>query len=124
MSIDETMQRLSNSVSDSSSSRARLTPSERELSCASASCWIARSRLWIALWLSEVTPMRLPSRISATAIFAPLPGLAGAGWALHEQVALAERQRRTDRIEVEPHVGRPLLEQRHESGIGGGFPSA
>ena len=39
--------------------------------CLSASCWIARSMLWIALWLSEVTPTRLPSRISAIAIRAP-----------------------------------------------------
>ncbi len=38
-------------------------------SCASAST--AWSRLWIALWLSEVTPTRCPLRISATAMRAP-----------------------------------------------------
>ena len=54
--------------------RPRRAPSSRPLNvkpCRSASCSIARSRLWIALWLSEVTPTRLPARISATAIFAP-----------------------------------------------------
>ena len=70
VSTDETMQRLVKAVSGQSSARARLTPLKVK-SCASASCWIARRRLWIALWLSEVTPTRLPSRISAIAIRAP-----------------------------------------------------
>ena len=48
-----------------------------------------RSSLWIALWLSEVTPTRLPACISATAIFAPCHVLPEPGRALHEEVAVA-----------------------------------
>ena len=70
LSFDVTMQRLENSDPDSVSSLPRLTPLNVN-PCASASCWIARSRLWMALWLSEVTPTRLPCRISATAMRAP-----------------------------------------------------
>ena len=69
MSFDVSIHRPSKPVFSESSS-PRLTPRNVK-PCRSASCSIARSRLWIALWLSDVTPMRFPSRISAIAIRAP-----------------------------------------------------
>ena len=69
-SFDASIDGIEGAVSSSSASRARRAPRNAK-PCLSASCWIARSMLWIALWLSEVTPTRLPSRISAIAIRAP-----------------------------------------------------
>ena len=67
-SFDVTMHRLSNPVSVSGS--PRLAPANAN-PCRSASCCTARRKLWIALWLSEVTPTRFPARMSAIAIRAP-----------------------------------------------------
>ena len=69
-SSDETMDGIDGDVSASSASRARRAPRNAK-PWRSASCWIARSMLWIALWLSEVTPTRLPARISSIAMRAP-----------------------------------------------------
>jgi hypothetical protein len=89
LSFDVTMQRLVNSEPDSVSSLPRLTPLNVN-PCASASCWIARSRLWMALWLSEVTPTRLPCLHQRDGHARALPGLARSGRPLDEQVARSE----------------------------------
>ena len=68
VSVDVTTHRLSNAVSVSGS--PRFAPAN-EYPCRSASCCTARRKLWIALWLSEVTPTRFPSRMSAIAMRAP-----------------------------------------------------
>ena len=69
VSFDVSINRPSKPVFSESSS-PRFDAAERE-ALPRASRSISRSRLWIALWLSDVTPTRFPSRISATAIRAP-----------------------------------------------------
>ena len=59
--------------------------------CSRASRSISWRSLWIALWLSDVTPTRLPVAHQRDRHLRALPCLAGARRALHEEVAVLDR---------------------------------
>ncbi len=62
------------------------------------------------MWLSDVTPTRLPVAHECDGHLRPLPRLAGAGRALHEEVAVLDRRDGLDRRQVEPRAWQLLLE--------------
>ena len=89
--LDEVAARTPTPRRPRSTSSARGSRSPRRAATRSTSS----SRLWIALWLFAVTPTRLPAREQVDDQVRAGVGLAGAGRALDEEVAVVEAERRS-----------------------------